>query len=373
MAALRPWLQLVHARGIGPAVVQKLLTCFDDAADIVNAADARLLAAGLSPRLIAALRKADEQRISADLDWLALGGDRTILPLHAAAYPKLLKEIADPPVVLYVRGDPEVLQTPQLAVVGSRKPTSSAERLTHDLCVDIAGYGLTITSGLALGIDAAAHRGALSAEGYTIAVTATGLDRVYPARHQQLAQQIATSGAIVSEFPIGTNPLPGHFPRRNRVISGLSYGILVAEATLKSGTLTTAAHATDQSREIFAMPGVINNPQSRGSNGLIRDGATLVESAADVLSQLAPLLPQTIEFQQVPRQAADYDDDIPTADTPMARVLRAINHEALSIDQIIDATALDIISVTNLTLELELNGVIETDSSGRYIKIARLP
>ncbi|MEM7255995.1 MAG: DNA-processing protein DprA [Pseudomonadota bacterium] len=372
MAPLRPWLQLAHARGIGPAVAQKLLSCFASAEDIINASDARLTAAGLSPKLTTALRNIDQERVNNDLKWLDGGDDRTILPLDSAAYPRLLKEISDPPVVLYVRGDPEVLQTPQLAVVGSRKPTPSAERLTYDLCTDLTGYGLTITSGLALGIDATAHRAALAAQGFTIAVTATGLDRVYPARHQQLARQIAASGAIVSEFPIGTNPLPGHFPRRNRIISGLAYGILVAEATLKSGTLTTAAHATDQSREIFAIPGAINNPMSRGSNSLIRAGATLVESAADVLTQLAPLLPGQAEFQQVPRQSADYDDDIPTGDTPLARVLRAINHEALSVDQIVDSTGLDIISVTNLTLELELQGVIETDTAGRYIKIARL-
>ncbi len=373
MAALIPWLKLVHTRGLGPANVQKLLLTFKSAEEITDAPDSALAAAGLPPKLIAALRQVDQTRIDDDLNWLQDGADRTILPLTAAAYPALLKEISDPPVVLYVRGDPEVLQTPQLAVVGSRKPSVSIERLTGELCAEIAGHGLTITSGLALGIDAAAHRGALSVNGFTIAVTATGLDRVYPARHQQLAQDIlAAGGAVISEFPIGTNPLPGHFPRRNRIISGLSYGTLVAEATLKSGTLTTAAHATDQSREIFAIPGAINNPQARGSNALLRAGATLVENTADVLTQLAPLLPGALEFRQVPIQAASFDDDIPTADTPLARVLRAINHEALTVDSIVESTGLDIISVTNLTLELELQGVIEADTSGRYIKIARL-
>lgn len=373
MGALVPWLQLSHTRGLGPATVQKLLLSFPTADEILNATDSQLLSAGLSARLVSNLRKVEQQQIDTDMEWLGGGTDRSIIPFGSAAYPELLKEIPDPPIVLYARGDPDVLQTPQLAVVGSRKPTSSAERLTAELCAEISSHGISITSGLALGIDASAHRGALSAGGFTIAVTATGLDRVYPARHQKLAQEIVASGVVISEFPVGTNPLPGHFPRRNRIISGLAYGTLVAEATLKSGTLTTAAHATDQSREIFAFPGAVNSPQSRGSNSLLRAGATLVECAADILTHLAPLLPEKIEFKPLSKHTDGFDDDIPTGDTPLARLLRSINHEALSMDEIVDCTGLDIISVTNLTLELELQGVIETDPAGRYIKVARLP
>lgn len=372
MDAIVPWLSLLHTRGLGPATVLKLLARFDSAENILNASDTTLAANGVSTKLINALRRIDSRGIDADLDWLQNGTDRNIIPINSAAYPTLLKEIADPPIVLYVRGDADVLQTPQLAVVGSRKPSTVAVRLTDELCSEIAGCGITITSGLALGIDAAAHRGALSVNGYTIAVTATGLDRVYPARHQQLARDISAQGAIVSEFPIGTNPLPGHFPRRNRIISGLAYGTLVAEATLKSGTLTTAAHAAEQSREIFAIPGAINNPLSRGANSLIRDGATLVECSADILTQLAPLLPEKIEIRSDTDSSRHYDDDIPTGDTAIARVLRAINHEALSLDEIVDITGLDIISVTNVTLDLELQGVIEADAAGCYIKVASL-
>ncbi len=365
---LLPWLRLVHAKGFGPALLQKLLKGFGSFDQFTQASDSRLASIGVSAKVIDALNQPDEQRIEADLNWLEGGADRAIVPLNTPHYPPMLREIPDPPIVLYVRGDPEVLLTPQLAVVGSRKPSITAENHASTLCTELAGFGITITSGLALGVDACAHHGALQADGLTVAVTATGLDRVYPAKHQALAQQIAATGAIVSEFSIGTNPLPGHFPRRNRVISGLAYGTLVIEAALKSGTLTTAAHAAEQSREVFVIPGAVNNPQTRGSNMLIKSGATLVETTADILQQLAPLLPGALEFDQT-AMPLSYDDDIPTGDTPVARVLRAINHEALSVDEIIDATGLDLISVTNLTLDLELQGTIRADAAGRFIKV----
>lgn len=367
---ITPWLRLVHTSGLGPALFQKLLKGFGSFDEIQRASDSKLASVGVSAKVIDAMHQVDQQRIDLDLQWLQGGSDRAILPLNSPLYPQILREISDPPIVLYVRGDPEVLLTPQLAVVGSRKPSVTAEHHAVSLCKEIAGYGITITSGMALGVDACAHRGALEAKGLTVAVTATGLDRVYPARHQSLAQEIVEAGAIVSEFPIGTNPLPGHFPRRNRIISGLSYGTLVIEAALKSGTLTTAAHAIDQSREVFVIPGAVNNPHTRGSNSLIKSGATLVETSTDILQQLAPVLPTALDLEQRAQQQP-FDDDIPTGDTPTARVLRAINHEALSIDSIIEETGLDIISVTNLTLDLELQGIIAADAAGRFIKVAR--
>lgn len=366
---ITPWLRLVHASGLGPALLQKLLKGFGSIDQIEHASDSKLAAVGVSAKIIDALNHPNEERIEQDLQWLQDGDDRAILPLNSPLYPQMLREIPDPPIVLYVRGDPEVLLTPQLAVVGSRKPSITAENHASTLCRELAGFGITITSGMALGVDGCAHNGALEANGLTVAVTATGLDRVYPAKHQALAQKIVEAGAIVSEFSIGTNPLPGHFPRRNRIISGLSYGTLVIEAALKSGTLTTAAHATDQSREVFVVPGAVNNPQTRGSNSLIKSGATLVETSTDILQQLAPLLPKTLDFDQ-PTLPQSFDEDIPTGDTPTARVLRAINHEALSVDEIIETTGLDIISVTNLTLDMEMQGVIQADAAGRFIKVA---
>lgn len=368
MSSLVPWLQLVHTRGLGPALLQKLLHGFQSVEEIHRASEHQLKSIGLPEKIIRAMKNADEQRIEQDLQWLEAGADRAIVPLASNAYPKLLKEISDPPIVLYVRGDTDVLQTPQLAVVGSRKPSRRAEHYALNLCNEIAASGITITSGLALGIDACAHSGALDANGFTVAVTATGLDRVYPAKHRDLAQQICASGAIVSEFPIGTNPMPGHFPRRNRIISGLAYGTLVIEAAEKSGTLTTATHATEQGREVLAIPGPIDNPQTKGSNSLIKSGATLVENSADILQQLAPLLPDRLTIETA-GATTQYDEDIPTGDTPQGRLLRAINHDALSIDDIVESTGLDVISVTNLTLDLELQGVIDTDEAGRYFKI----
>lgn len=407
MAELTTWLSLVHTRGLGPKLLRKLLAGFGSVDAIASASDSKLASIGLSRKVIDAMKNVDQKFIDTDINWSQEGDDRYILTLESDHYPSLLKEIADPPIVLYVRGDPEVLQTPQLAVVGSRKPGPGAQTNAQRLAGEIASFGITITSGLALGVDAIAHRAALDANGFTIAVTATGLDRVYPASHQSLAQEIAASGAIISEFPIGTNPLPAYFPRRNRVISGLSYGTLVVEAALKSGTLTTAAHATEQSREVFAIPGNIDNPQARGSHALLKDGATLVETSADILRQLAPVIPKSIDFATDPGTASAQNKPTPPSPSPapapspapvlepkivapatdsphrtrtenrlnrsgdeqQSAVLAAIEYEPLSLDDLVDTTGLDIVAVTNLALELELTGLIETVAGGRYQKI----
>lgn len=393
MADLTPWLELVHTRGLGPKLLRKLLAGFGSVDAITSASDSKLASIGLSRKVIDAMKNVDQDRIAADINWAQDGDDRYIITLDSALYPPLLKEIADPPIVLYVRGDPEVLQTPQLAVVGSRKPGPGAQTNAQRIASEIASFGITITSGLALGVDAIAHRAALDAEGFTIAVTATGLDRVYPASHQSLAQDIAASGAIISEFPIGTNPLPAYFPRRNRIISGLSYGSLVVEAALKSGTLTTAAHATEQSREVFAIPGNIENPQARGSHALLKDGATLVETSADILRQLAPVIPKTLDFAENPDAAPVPANETRTdpapkiavfgapstkvknpaanaSDDQQSAVLTAIEYQPLSLDELVETTGIDIVAVTNLTLELELTGLIESVAGGRYQKMS---
>lgn len=291
MSELKDWLAFVHCRGMGPGTVYKLLQGFDSPQAILAASNSQLANAGLSEKKISSLREVDNTAIDQDMAWCSGSDDRYIIPFYADEYPQMLRQIADPPLVLYVRGDLEVLHTPQLAIVGSRKPSISAANHAAQMAGQLCGYGLTICSGLAVGVDTCAHRGALQAQGLTVAVTATGLDRVYPASNQALAREIVEAGAIVSEFPIGTTPRPAYFPRRNRIISGLCYGTLVVEAALKSGTLTTAAHATEQSREVFAIPGSIDNPQSRGCHALIRNGATLVETIDDILVQIAPLLP----------------------------------------------------------------------------------
>lgn len=399
MAELRDWLGLVHCRGIGPRTVYKLLQAFDSPEALLSASNSELNRAGLSTKVITALRSVDESAIEADLHWCNESADRHIVPLYAEQYPAMLRQIADPPLVLYVRGDLDVLHTPQIAIVGSRKPSTSAAKHAGNMARQLCHYGLTICSGLAVGVDACAHRGALQADGLTVAVTATGLDRVYPAANQQLAQEIALSGAIVSEFPVGTLPKPAYFPRRNRIISGLCYGTLVVEAALKSGTLTTAAHATEQSREVFAIPGNIDNPQSRGCHALIRNGATLVESIEDILTQIAPLLPAAATLESIdtsdtahqPKLAAAAESEpvksLPEQTSQPARstepgssantttlsndqqkVLDAFDYTPLSLDTIVEATGFDIVTVTSLALDLELSGAVVAVAGGKYVK-----
>lgn len=366
---LLPWLTLVHTKGLGPGLLRKLLEALGSIDSILGASDSKLRQAGLPEKVVTSLRQVNPANIQTDLDWVAAASDRSIITRDSARYPDRLREIADPPLVLYVRGDADVLATPQLAIVGSRKPGYSAEHHAFDIARQLAIYGITITSGLALGVDGCAHRGALAAGGFTIAVTATGLDRVYPARHQQLAQEIAGTSAIISEFPIGTNPHASFFPRRNRIISGLAYGTLVVEATLKSGTLTTAAHATSQAREVFAIPGSIDNPQSRGCHALLKNGATLVETVADILEVIAPLLPESVSFASDQKTGENPSDaPEPEVDAATNKLLQALGYDPLSLDQLADRAGLDIVTATKMTVDLELNGVIKKITGGNFVR-----
>ena len=242
-------------------------------------------ALGLKPPSVEVIRHPDWTIIDNDLAWLSQNNNYAIT-FNEANYPYQLKEIADPPPILFVRGNPDLLAAPQIAIVGSRNPSASGEETAFNFAKTLSQHGFTITSGLALGIDAASHRGALSAKGYTIAVAGTGLDRVYPARHKDLATEIVNTGAIISEFPPGTTAKANHFPRRNRIISGLCQGLLVVEAAKQSGSLITARMALEQNREVFAIPGSIHNPLARGCNALIRQGAKLVETTQDILEEL---------------------------------------------------------------------------------------
>ncbi|TXK97341.1 DNA-protecting protein DprA, partial [Methylococcaceae bacterium HT1] len=233
-----------------------------------------LIKLGLRTQTIDAIKKADWDSVEQDLLWREQK-DNHILLFTDTDYPSQLKEIPDPPPILFARGDVDLMQFPQLAIVGSRTPSSSGLQMATDFASSLATTGFTITSGLALGIDAASHRGALAVQGKTIAVTGTGLDRVYPATHKELATEIANTGVLVSEFPPGTSAKANHFPRRNRIISGLCVGLLVVEAAKHSGSLISARMALEQNREVFAIPGSIYNPVARGCNALIREGAKL--------------------------------------------------------------------------------------------------
>jgi DNA processing protein len=362
------WLRLVHAPGLGPGITRDLLARFGEPAAIPGAGRKRLRDAGLDAAAIELLL-ADEppEGVSRDLEW-AQGERHHLLTLADPRYPARLREIHDPPPVLYVLGDPDVLAYPAIAMVGSRHPTPAGRDTARAFARHLAGSGLIVNSGLALGIDAASHQGALDVDGLTVAVAGTGLDRVYPSRHADLARCIGEQGALVSELPVGTRPTRGAFPRRNRILSGLSTGTLVVEAALRSGSLITARCALEQGRELFAIPGSIHNPLARGCHALIRQGAKLVETAGDVLEELAPLigpLPGESESDAAPAaQRATAADD-----PEYTRLLACIDWEPRGIDELARASGLSAAAVASMLLRLELEGVIRAVPGGLYERL----
>ncbi|MDZ7752110.1 MAG: DNA-processing protein DprA [Gammaproteobacteria bacterium] len=309
-----------------------------------------------------------ERLVEADLAWLRAGPGRGILALCDDAYPQLLRSIADPPPLLYYLGDPEVLCQVQMAVVGSRNPTPGGRETATAFSRYLARNGLVITSGLARGIDTAAHRGALAASGYTVAVLGTGVDRVYPAENRELARRIADTGVVVSEFPLGTSPRAGHFPRRNRIISGLAVGTLVVEAAARSGSLITARLAAEQGREVFAIPGSIQNPMARGCHELIRQGAKLVETAAHILEELPPLLDVALPARGFAPASP------PSAPESLAEdyvaLLEAMGYDPVSVDQLVQRTGLTANVLSSMLLLLELEGHIGPVAGGLYMRIS---
>lgn len=363
-------LTLLRSPGLGARSVHILLNAFGDAISVLAASDSALQTAGLKSEQITALHNVTEDDIASDIAWAALENNHLIAIDHPL-YPANLKEIPDPPVLLYVTGDPEVLGTPQIAMVGSRNPTAGGIENAERFAAELAGRGLCVTSGLASGIDAAAHRGALSVQGLSIAITGTGLDRVYPASNRELAHQLAEQGALVSELPIGTPPKPHHFPRRNRLISALSCGVLVVEATVRSGSLITARMATEQGREVLAIPGSIHNPMARGCHALIRQGAKLVETAEDVLEELA----SQINISPLQRPAVTDESSLqnplaPAEEDPeYAQLVHALGHDPVSIDTLVERTGLSIAALSSMLLMLELTGKVDKASGGRYTLI----
>src|SRR5210317_410120 len=283
----RSWLTLAHAY-LRVSELQQLLDVFGDIESIAAQPRGRLAETGLSEEKCSAISSPDENAIDKAMAWLD-HDNHHLIAWGEENYPEMFAQIPGPPLMLYVNGDIESLHLPSLAIIGSRNPTKGGIRNAHDFAKHLASHGFSIVSGLAQGIDAAAHQGTLDAGGKTVAFVGNGIDRVYPAGNRTLAHAIAESGALVSEYPLGAPPERWHFPERNRLISGLSLGTLVVEAARRSGSLITARLAAEQGREVFAIPGSIHNPLSRGCHRLIRDGAKLVESADDVFSELGPL------------------------------------------------------------------------------------
>jgi DNA processing protein len=356
----------VVARAPALSAAQLIRVAADDAQlDAFARPDRAVLARlGLAARTIDWLSAPDAALIDADLRWLELAG-AALLPVTSALYPQMLRDSPDAPVVLYVRGDVRVLQEPQISMVGSRNPTAGGKSTARDFAAFFARAGLTITSGLALGIDTACHEGALAGEGPTVAVLGCGLDQIYPGENQALAQRIASSGALISEFPPGTPPLPAHFPQRNRIIAGLSHGTLVIEAAQRSGSLITARLAGVAGREVFAIPGSIHNPLARGCHELIRQGAKLVERPEDVLCDLKISL-----CHQLVGGAPDEPRSAPALDKEYKILLDALAFEPASVDSLIERTGMNSESIASMLLILELDGHVAPHPGGRYSRMA---
>jgi DNA processing protein len=278
-------------------------------------------------------------------------------------FPGLLRQISTPPLLLYIDGNPDLLHLPSLAIVGSRNPTRGGERNAYEFAHHLATLGFTIVSGLAQGIDTAAHRGALAAGGTTIAFLGHGIDRIYPASNKKLAEEIAVTGALVSEFPLGTHPGKEYFPQRNRLISGLSLGTLVIEAARRSGSLITARLAAEQGREVFALPGSIHNALARGCHELIRQGAKLVETADDIVSELAPLVGHILQNTM---ESTSKENSVQALDNEYVELRKLIGHDPVTVDELAENSGLTIDQVSSMLLILELHGEIESLSGGRY-------
>ena len=354
LEGLAAWLRLTLIPGIGGETQRKLLAAFGLPEAVFSAGHAALHAV-IGNKVDLLLDFDTAQAVDRSIAWADETG-HTILTLADTGYPQSLLEIADPPNVIYVRGNPALLQKRGLAVVGSRNATPQGLQTAENFAKALAGKGLSIISGLALGIDAAAHRGALAARGATVAVIGTGADRLYPARNRELALQIAEHGAIVSEFPLGTPVLAANFPRRNRIISGLSRGVLVVEAATESGSLITARLAGEQGREVFAIPGSIHSPVARGCHRLIKQGAKLVETANDVLEELGEILQEAVPEQ-------------PPGDADESAILAALGHDPCTLDELVERTGAGADQLLGELLALELAGKLSSLPGNRYQRL----
>ena len=364
---LSSWLTLYHAPGVGAVTFNQLLERRISPNELLQTGAEQLRKLGLKQASIDALRHPNEEAVAHDLEWHSKPGNR-IMCSQDPDYPVLLRQIPAPPPLLYVHGDTSILGEPQLAMVGSRNPSASGQRTATEFAQHLSAAGLIITSGLALGIDAASHQGALDTGSPTIAVMGTGLDRVYPARNRDLARQIAEQGALVSEFPVGTPPLAENFPRRNRIISGLSLGTLVVEAALRSGSLISARNAGEQGREVFAIPGSIHNPLARGCHHLIRQGAKLVETAQDVIDELG-ILADTCNSLSQPDERDETPGHTRELDAEYTQLLDTIGFESTSIDNLVTRSRLTPAEVSSMLLQLEMSGYIASNPGGLYNRL----
>ena len=357
---LASWLQLSLTPGLGASTLRSLLKQFGLPEAMLDRPHSEL-ARAMGPLALEALRSTRvKEAVERALGWASQEG-HFVVTLADDTYPRSLLEISDPPPVLYARGRIDLLQQPAIAIVGSRNASAQGVRNAEQFALTLGEAGLTIVSGLALGIDAGAHRGGLARRASTIAVLGTGIDTVYPARNAELAAEIAARGLLLSEFPLGTASIAHNFPRRNRLISGLARGCLVVEAALESGSLITARSAADQGREVFAIPGSIHSPLSKGCHALIKSGAKLVESAEDVLAELSGF--RASGFANAAINAASAETD--------TGVLAVMGHDPVDVDSLCARAGLSAEQVASELLRLELDGRVTALPGGLYQRLEK--
>jgi DNA processing protein len=359
---LASWLQLTLTPGLGAATIRQLLSQFGLPEKIMGARRGDLARYAAAEAIQALDSESVGKAVERALDWLEQPGN-AVVTLADAAYPRLLLETADPPALIYCRGRTELLNRPALAVVGSRNATAQGANSAEQFARSFSTAGLTIVSGLAQGIDAAAHRGGLAGEGSTIAVLGTGVDIAYPRSNAALATEIAAQGLLLSEFPLATKAFAHNFPRRNRLISGLAQGCLVVEAALASGSLITARAAAEQGREVFAVPGSIHSPLSKGCHALIKSGAKLAESAEDVLSELAAFRRTGFASTRAPEGASG------TADAAEDPVLACMGFDPVDVDSLCARAGLPAERISAELLRLELAGRVAVLPGGLYQRL----
>lgn len=359
------WLAIHFCSGLGLKTWQK---AFGDLSPIeVLENHALIEQSSLPPLIKEQMKNPDWKKVEETLCWQAKNKNCHIITMSSPYYPALLKEIASPPLILYLSGNINVLANPQIAMVGSRKATPNGQLIAKQFARNLSKLGLTITSGLALGIDAASHLGCLSNNGTTIAVLGTGIDQIYPKKHSLLAEEIIKNGCLLSEFPLKTMPLAENFPRRNRIISGLSYATLVIEAALNSGSLITAKYALEQNREVLAIPGSICQPQHRGCHALIKQGGALIETINDILDAV-PYFESTCNIKK--NTIPLLEKITSPVEKTCSNMLQYVAFDVTPIDVIIQVSGLDAGQVNHYLIQLELDGFLKKVPGG-YIKLVR--
>ena len=368
---IEAWLIVSQAPGLGCIKFHRLLNQVGRPDAILKATSRELRSVGLDEKAIHFLRNPSPEKITPNLNW-AKAPSHMIRTFDCAEYPETLKEIKDAPPVIYVKGNEKLLKEPQIAIVGSRQPTPGGRANAKKFSLEIAKAGLLVTSGMASGIDAIAHDAALANQGTTVAVIATGPDKIYPAKNKSLAERIAEQGVLLSEFPVGTEPVPSNFPRRNRLISALSFGVVVIEAGVRSGALITARLAAEQGKEVFAVPGSIQNPQVQGCHHLIQQGAKLVQKTEDILLELQPQLERYLrkkEDGKTKRKESGKAEQNPTGLSDMhGTILEAMGYDPVDIDTLAMRCRLPVQTVSVALLTLEMENYVGEDN-GIYTRI----